>query len=174
MPPLTKQTKTQNPKSQETKREQKPKTKELLKASCVTLSGCHQWLLYQTNDNPESKIAKKQKGQNWKTQKSDLLIPIPALRNIIDLTLDGHEEGLLGVRAVVGLKFLLSDLADLNGGSQRLHLRLEVAGGVVAVVGGGKEARNDIVDGENKGEEGEEGGRRKAGVGNYGFIQCLP
>ena len=102
------------------------------------------------------------------------MIPIPALRNIIDLTLDGHEEGLLGVRAVVGLKFLLSDLADLNGGSQRLHLRLEVAGGVVAVVGGGKEARNDIVDGENKGEEGEEGGRRKAGVGNYGFIQCLP
>jgi len=42
------------------------------------------------------------------------------------------------------------------------------------VVGRGEEAGNDIVDGENEGEEGEEGGRRKASVGNYGFIQCLP
>lgn len=96
------------------------------------------------------------------------------MRNIIDLTLDSHEEGLLGIRAVVGLEFLLGDLADLNGRSQRLHLGLEVAGRLVAVVGGGEEARNYIVDGENEGEEGEEGGRRKAGVDNYGFLQCLP
>lgn len=101
---------------------------------------------------------------------------IPALGNIIDLALDGHEERLLGIGAVVGLEFFLGDLADLNRGSQRLHLRLEVTrGGVVAVVGGGgEEARNDVVEGQDEGQQGEEGVRREPRVRFYGLLQCLP
>ena len=99
----------------------------------------------------------------------------PALGDIIDLGLDGHEQGLLGIGAVVGLELLRRDLAELNRGAQRRHLLLlGVAVAVVVVVGGTKKTRDDVVSGKKKRQHREEGGRREAGVGHDGLLQGFP
>lgn len=46
----------------------------------------------------------------------------PALRDVIDLALDGHEEGLLGIGPVVLAELLLGDLPELHGRRERLRL----------------------------------------------------
>ena len=100
----------------------------------------------------------------------------PALGDIIDLGLDGHEQGLLGIGAVVGLELLRCDLAELNRGAQRRHLLLllDVAVAVMVIVGGAKETRDDVVNGKKKRQHREEGGRREASVGYDGFLQGFP
>lgn len=99
---------------------------------------------------------------------------IPALRDVVDLAFDRHEQGLLGIGAVVLLELLVGDLPDLDRRRQRRNL-LEGSGPLVVAVGGRSEQpRNDVVYGQNESEDSEEGRRRKAGVGHDGLLEGLP
>lgn len=73
---------------------------------------------------------------------------VPALRHVIDLTLDSHEQRLRGIGAVVLLQLVFSDLAQLDRRGQRLHL-LHVPGRLM-VIRRPKEARDDVVYGNQQ------------------------
>lgn len=97
----------------------------------------------------------------------------PALADVVDLALDGHEERLLRIGAVVDLELLLGDLAELNGGREGLDL-LELD---LALHRGGRsleEAGDDVVEGGGQGQHGEEGRRRQPRIGLDRVLQSLP
>jgi hypothetical protein len=82
------------------------------------------------------KSKKPQKNQQIRpTQKLTRKNPntVPALRHVIDLALDSHEQRLFGVRSIVLLELLLSDLPDLYRRRQRLRLFLEFPGPLILI-----------------------------------------
>lgn len=95
---------------------------------------------------------------------------VPPHGDVVDLTLDRHQEGLIGIGSVVRLQLLQSDVPHLDrlGRNKRLHRRRGrgrrgLLGG--SVVGVDEEAGDEAVDAEHEGEDGEEGCGGEARVG---------
>lgn len=97
----------------------------------------------------------------------------PALRNIVDLALDSHEERLLRIGAIILFQVILRNLTDLDRRRERLELLPQVPS-VGSVIGGTEETGNEIVQGKSKSHDGEEGCRREACVGHDRLLQRLP
>lgn len=70
------------------------------------------------------KIEEHKHRRNEETEMESL---VPALRDVVDLTLDRHEQRLSGVRAVVLFELHIGDLTKLNWRRQRLHLLFELS-----------------------------------------------
>lgn len=120
-------------------------------------------------DHPNKKIPKTE----GKCKKKVNLLNQPALRNIVDLALDSHEKGFLGIGAIVLLQVILRNFTKLNRWRERMDL-LQVPS-VGSVIGGrSEETGNEIVNGKSKSQHSEEGGRREACVGHDRLLQRLP
>lgn len=73
----------------------------------------------------------------------------PALGDIVDLSLDGHEQGFTRIGAVVGFELLSRDLTELDWRPQRRHLLLLGVAGAGPLRLPPKETQNDVVSGQN-------------------------
>ena len=97
------------------------------------------------------------------TEKPKRTEKVPALGDIIDLTLDGHEKGLLRIGTVVCPQLLLRHLPNLHRRLQRRHLlllRVPLPVAAIVIVGRRPEhPRNHVVHGEEQRHQREEGRR---------------
>lgn len=91
------------------------------------------------------------------------MLRIPSRGHVVNLALDGHEEGLGRVRAVVSSQLLLRHVSKLN----RLSRRSEAGRRGTVTLGVNEHAANDLVHDDHHSEDGEECRRGEPSVRRY-------
>lgn len=100
---------------------------------------------------------------------------IPALRDIVDLTLNSHKQRLFGIGTIIVLQILLRNLSKLNWWWERLHLFLGFPRPhMMTIVRGHKHAWDQIVHRNTQSDNCKETCRRKTCICCDRFFEGLP
>lgn len=134
-------------------------------------------MIQQSGQNPqkEKRKSKNKESVIWKSKDTRTKKNIPALRDIVDLTLNSHKQRLFGIGTIIVLQILLRNLSKLNWWWERLHLFLGFPRPhMMTIVRGHKHAWDQIVHRNTQSDNCKETCRRKTCICCDRFFEGLP